>query len=250
VSSGPKHFFHKSESANSVVSRGGKGISFSMVSTDAPAEGSHRDIYLPLILMGDYIYASSGVQATWNRGEQRGEWALTGRVVGLPGAQTLTLFAAAPADAMTTFSGSGLPFPREDFAPAQGPVEVPVGVDGSFALAVKEPNSFYDADGALHGPEVRLTVKRFGGATEEHVIALPPAARIPFRSLSYLRDMSSSAFNDDIVRFDARSQEAILRSREFTRKSEANRVRVYAPATPCTHHSTPCTHPPPPRASS
>lgn len=167
--------------------------------------------------MGDYIYASSGVQATWNRVDG-GRWALAGRVVGLPGAQRLSVFAAAPADHMSTFTGSGLPFPREDFAPTQGPASVPVSADGTFAIDIREPNAYYDEKGLLRGPEVRITVERFGGAKEAHVVPLPPSARIPFRSLSYLRDMTPSAFDDDISRFDARSQEAVLRSREYARK--------------------------------
>ena len=167
--------------------------------------------------MGDYIYASSGVQAAWQRVGQR-KWALSGRVVGLPSAASLTVFAAAPADHMTTFTGSGLPFPREDFAPTQGPVKVPVSLDGSFAIELNEPNSYYDDSGVLCSPRVRLTVERLGGAREVHVVPLPPSARIPSRSLSYLRDMTPEAFDDDISRFDARSQETILRSREYGRK--------------------------------
>ena len=158
----------------------------------------------------DYLTAT--LHAAWTREEGAGEkraprWTLRGRVL-VPGTDHLYLFATAPADRMATFSGSGLPAPHEQFPPTQGPIRVPVGVDGAFSVTIAEPNAYYDADGVLRGPEACL---RVGGAT--HRVALPASARIPFRSLSYLAGPPAGTLHDDVL-----SQEALLRARAYPRE--------------------------------
>lgn len=166
--------------------------------------------------MSDNFYTSGSLTAVWAKGK-RGKWTLRGTVGGL-GFESLELYAAAPAAHLSSFTGSGLPFPREDFGPAQGPIRLPIAAGGAFTATVLEPNAWQDEAGALHGPEVRLTIARAGGAREVHRVPLPSGARIPFRSLTYIQPMDPVAFNNDIARHDARSQEEVLRSRAYPRR--------------------------------
>ena len=167
--------------------------------------------------MSDNFYSSGAVTVVWAKAG-RDAWTLRGTVGGVAPVAALELYAAAPADRRTTFTGSGLPFPCESFGPGQGPTLVRLEPGGAFTATVLEPNAWQDEAGVIHGPEVRLTITRTGGAREVHHVPLPGSARIPFRSLTYLEVMDPVSLNDDIARHDARSQEEVLRSRAYPQR--------------------------------
>ena len=170
--------------------------------------------------MADQYYSAADVHVAWGWDPERRKWIAHGRVGGVLPVERVEAFAAAPADRRSSFTGSGLPFPHESFGTAQGPTAVSLGPGGTFEVAIEEPNAWHDADGALRGPELRLTVSRSGGAKPAvHRVPLPDSARIPSRSLTYLHAMDPVAFNDDIARYESRSQEEVLRASAYPRKA-------------------------------
>lgn len=167
-------------------------------------------------------YVSSTLSASWRREAETlttPRWTLSGQLTLSPMVTHLYLFATAPANRMSNFSGSGLPFPHEHFPPTQGPIRVPVSPIGTFSVTILQPNTYQAKHGQLRGPEVCLRV-----GSESHRVSLPPEARIPSRSLSYLHQMTPGAFDDDISAFDVRSQEEILRSRAYPTQTCGSRA--------------------------
>ena len=171
--------------------------------------------------MADHYYSapSGDVFVTWVWDAKRQHWIAHGRVGGVVPVERVEAYAAAPTDRRSTFTGSGLPFPHEHFGQGQGPMPVALGPGGTFEVDIMEPNSWHDINGVLRGPELRLTVWRTGSrGPEVNRVPLPNIARIPSRSLTYLHKMDPVAFNDDIVRYESRSQEEVLRASAYPRK--------------------------------
>ena len=122
--------------------------------------------------------------------------------------------AAAPADRMHSFTGSGLPFANREQAfhntPNKGTVRLEP--DNSFTLELYHPNSFYDHLGTdLVPPTVFLTYT--SGGQEKHT-HMRLGNSIPFRMLTYpktqTRPRTDAMFYDNHARLPVRTQEQIL----------------------------------------
>lgn len=59
---------------------------------------------------------------------------------------TMTMMAANPVDRMTSYSGSGLPFPCPDIAFENTPNTLEIDRNGSFSTVFTYPNSYYTND--------------------------------------------------------------------------------------------------------
>ena len=136
--------------------------------------------------------------------------------------------AAVSPDSMSSFSGSGLPFPnpQQAFSGTTNRGHFNVDADNEFELTVDEPNSYYTGLGkTLVEPSLFV---RYGvdgkQVTERLVIGRP----IAYRTLTYptggpdgLAARSSCEFYRMATDVDARTQEKILRDSEYTGLYEA-----------------------------
>lgn len=95
----------------------------------------------------------------------------------VPGA-TIRFLAARPGDRRASFTGSMLPFPSHAFAFTGTPNcgAVTVGPDGTFAIDMRFPNSYYDEKGRLVPPHVDLTGA--DGVARRMYLGRPAAARL------------------------------------------------------------------------
>jgi len=136
----------------------------------------------------------------------------------------LHFIAAAPADHRYSFHGSGLPFanPSQAFLHSQNKGTVEVGVDGTFIIKLRHPNSYYvDLGNKLIPPT--LTIK-YHTSGERRVIDVQVANQIPYRLLNhprsntYIRD--SPMFYKDTEKLPVRTQEQILRDSGYPVKNK------------------------------
>lgn len=98
-------------------------------------------------------------------------------------------WAASPPDYMTSFSGSGQPFPNEEIAFENSPNvgKVPVNPDGSFEIKLRYPNSYFKNMGSvLVKPSVKLLFRDDNDNMVGKIVNVDLKEEIPFRSSAYL----------------------------------------------------------------
>ena len=61
--------------------------------------------------MADHYYSKGDVHVAWSWEAEKKLWIAHGRVGGVRPIESVTAFAAAPAERRSSFTGSGLPFP-------------------------------------------------------------------------------------------------------------------------------------------
>jgi hypothetical protein len=119
-----------------------------------------------------------------------------------------------PPTYLTSFSGSGLPYPNETIAfdntPNKGVVEV---INGHFSLTLKYPNSYYNNMGTVYvQPNVKLVVVN----DKNHKLSEPQEINlgegIPFRTLTWprQRNWNNGPLFYDVQNLPVRTQYEIL----------------------------------------
>ena len=99
---------------------------------------------------------------------------------------TVLFWAAAPADYITSYAGSGLPFASQEMAfdntPNTGSVK---SVNGEFEFHLKYPNSYYSGLGTVYMPP-HVNIKVCEGANKcKEIVTIKLGEGIPFRMLTY-----------------------------------------------------------------
>jgi hypothetical protein len=125
--------------------------------------------------------------------------------------------AACPAEHLTNYSGSGLPYssPAQAFenTPNQGTVEV---TNGKFRIPLRFPNSYYMNLGTdIVPPTVFLTYTTSEGKEIHDSIVISEG--IPYRTLTYpdKRKEQQQMFYKDGWAMPVRTQEQILRQSQY-----------------------------------
>lgn len=160
-------------------------------------------------MSGTVVIKHRTVSAMENNVEYENNVEINGKVDrsiyhGLP--KKVHYIAPAPADHITSFSGSGLPFVNEsqafDNTPNQGVADI--NLDGSFTFRIRSPNSYYKNFHQLVKPHVLL---QFDDNNEPIHIDLAHES-IPFRSM--YREKHTHERKNKI-----QNQEAMLRDKGF-----------------------------------
>lgn len=122
----------------------------------------------------------------------------------------LYFYAANTPDRLTTFSGSGLPFPNKYIAFEGSPNigRINVNKEKKFTLKLLRPNSYYDDNFELIEPEVIIKYYLINNKTR--VLNIPIDNRIPYRNL--LKNNNNK--KNDIIRL-LDTQEKILLKNQY-----------------------------------
>jgi hypothetical protein len=129
--------------------------------------------------------------------------------------------ASCPPDHMTSFSGSGLPFPNPMHAFENTPNKgrFILNPDNSFSIELAYPNSFYSSLGTVYNPPMLYFCFVRNG--EKIITSSKLGNGIPFRSLTYPNNevpknpRSSAMFYNNFIDLPVRSQEEILLSSAY-----------------------------------
>lgn len=136
-----------------------------------------------------------------------------------PDDRTLTYAAAAPAETRTSVSASRLPFANKEQAFFQTPNTgvASVAADGSFAISLKTPGSYYAGLGTvLVRPTVFLTFRVGGAPRVTHVpVADPVAFRFGTYPMQFVKARRSPDFYSLGQEVLPRTQEQILRDAAY-----------------------------------
>ena len=154
-----------------------------------------------------------------------GEFLVKGSVKSVTSNPTIMFIAPNPPTYVTSFSGSGLPYPNPEVAyentPNRGSV---VAIDRNFQFKIRYPNAYYVALGSVYvEPCVHIRVCENGLAGELQTIRLGKG--IPYRSLTYppttpnVKPRSSPLFYSGLEDLPIRSQEQILREADYPREN-------------------------------
>lgn len=117
------------------------------------------------------------------------------------GYASMELLAAAPIDRMTSYAGSGLPWPSAELAFADGRSRRPIPPDGTISARIAYPNSYYAEGGTDRvGPAIFVRLARRGAGTEPVVVKLDLEDPVPLRSLTHRPERRGPEFyaHDDI----------------------------------------------------
>ena len=128
----------------------------------------------------------------------------------------LNYLAAAPADHMTSYTGSGLAFPNEEVAFDNTPNKGKMKINASkFEIDLQMPNSYYTKlFNELTKPELML---KYNTNKETRILRIPIANSIPYRTLTYPYIRTSPEFYN--VALPVRTQEQILRDSGYPNKN-------------------------------
>ncbi len=110
----------------------------------------------------------------------QGHIVIQGKLSNTQGNQKIQYWASSPADYITSYSGSGLPFANEEMAYNNSPNIGSINCsDGSFSFKIKYPNSYYTGLGSIYNaPHINIKV---GNKVEK----IQLGSGIPFRMLTY-----------------------------------------------------------------
>lgn len=142
--------------------------------------------------------------------ESKGDLLITGNIHNGKINDKLMYWAAAPANHSASFSGSGLPYPNPEVAYDRTPNvgTVLLSENGTFAIRIKYPNSYYTTLGTGYIPPI-LNLKLCDGETTSIQID----DGIPFRSLTHIKKHTVDFYNTP--QQNVRSQEEILRNNAY-----------------------------------
>lgn len=112
---------------------------------------------------------------------------LQGNIKQMAMSKDVTIKAANPIDRMTTYTGSGMPFPCASIAfentPNMAKITDPTG---QFDLSFFYPNGYYTTDAYTKiEPSIFVTLEWKDSQKEKTVVRLPLTDRLPLRTLSY-----------------------------------------------------------------
>tara|TARA_B110001469_G_scaffold90838_1_gene86266 strand:+ start:1059 stop:1610 length:552 start_codon:yes stop_codon:yes gene_type:complete len=142
--------------------------------------------------------------------EINGDIVISGNVESETQNPDIIFWAAAPADHMTSFSGSGLPFPNPDVAFENTPNTGKVATtNGRFSFRIKYPNAYYATLGTGYIPP-SVNIKICGENEPEKITSIKIDDGIPFRSLTHIKNHNVAFYN--VPEQEVRTQEQILRS--------------------------------------
>jgi hypothetical protein len=134
---------------------------------------------------------------------------------------TLVVYwAPSPPTYLTSYSGSGLPYPNADVAYSRTPNSgaVKTGPNGDFSFNLKYPNSYYVRLGTLYvPPQVNIKICQSGMDDKYSTIQLGEG--IPYRTLTYPAPPSKKPRISPLFYHEPkdliRSQEQILRESAY-----------------------------------
>ena len=172
----------------------------------------------------DFIFKNNCKGVILDSGD--GEYIVKGSVQTKTNNATLMYWAANPPSYLTSFSGSGLPYPNPEIAyentPNRGAVKISGGI---YQFRVRFPNAYYVGLGSVYvEPCVHIKVCEEGGDGKINTIKLGNG--IPFRSLTYPPTQNGTLaregpmFYKGLEELPIRSQEEILRSSGYPEKNE------------------------------
>jgi hypothetical protein len=135
----------------------------------------------------------------------------------------IVYWAAAPANFIQSYTGSGLPFPNPELAyentPNKGIIRA---VSGEFTIKLFMPNSFYIDLGTTYVPP-HVNIEICDGTIKKS-FAVQIGEGIPYRTLTYptLKSVSRSdpLFYQKVRKPEFRSQEEILRESAFPEENK------------------------------
>jgi len=130
----------------------------------------------------------------------------------------ILFWAANPPDYLSSFSGSGLPFPNVSVAFENSPNKglVPYR-HGRFEINLAFPNSYYSQCGnLLHPPQIFFQID-----SSPAIHTIPVGKGIPYRSLTYPKERTSCLFYEkQHVVLPNANQEFYLRRHGYPRKNK------------------------------
>jgi hypothetical protein len=120
----------------------------------------------------------------------------------------MTYVSSAPYDRLSSFSGSGLPFPNKDVAFQNNPNKGKIDISkGTFDFTLIRPNSFYENFDVLRTPFLRLTL-------DNNMVSIDlPYKHVAYRGLQHPSMRKNPMFYN--VKQPIRSQEKVLRDSEY-----------------------------------
>ena len=152
-----------------------------------------------------------------NQGD--GDITISGTVKSSTPNPKIMFWAPAPANHLTSYSGSGLPFPNPTMAyensPNKGMVEA---VDRQFSFKLQYPNAYYAALGTMYVPPL-VNIKVCEPGLDSTFTTIEIDGGIPYRTLTYPSPPSKNSYSSPLFfhvpEKEVRTQEEILRSAEY-----------------------------------
>lgn len=135
-----------------------------------------------------YMFDNEFVQCTVSiEDDMSANIRLKGNVKQMAMSREVVISAANPIDRMTTYTGSGMPFPCASIAfentPNMAKITDPTG---QFDLSFSYPNGYYTTDAYTKvEPSIFVTLEWKDAQKERTVVRLPLPDRLPLRTLSY-----------------------------------------------------------------
>ena len=133
-------------------------------------------------------------------------------------------WAPSPADHLTSYSGSGLPFANAEMAyqntPNKGMVQAK---NKEFSFRLKYPNAYYAHLGTLYIPPL-VNIKVCDSLNENSYITVQIDDGIPYRTLTYPSPPSKNPYSSPLFFYteekEVRSQEQILRDSAYPKENK------------------------------
>jgi hypothetical protein len=149
---------------------------------------------------------------------------ISGEVIGPIKATKIGYISAAPYDGISSFSGSGLPYPNKMVAFSNNPNKGMVNLNNNkFQFKILRPNSYYEDFNTLREPFVRLSIDKIEIELEI------PNSKISYRTLQYPKSRKNPNFYT--VKQPIRSQEQILLDSAYNVNREATNFWGLKPPT-------------------
>jgi hypothetical protein len=136
----------------------------------------------------------------------------------------IIFWAPSPADHLTSYSGSGLPFPNAEVAyqntPNKGMVQA---VNKEFTFRLKYPNAYYAHLGTLYIPPL-VNIKVCDDTNKDSYITVQIDDGIPYRTLTYPAPPGENPYNSPLFfhteEREVRTQEQILRDSSYPKENK------------------------------
>ena len=136
----------------------------------------------------------------------------------------IIFWAPSPADHLTSYSGSGLPFPNAEMAyentPNKGMVKAK---NKSFSFRLKYPNAYYAHLGTLYISPL-VNIKVCDSINEHSFITINIDQGIPYRTLTYPSPPGKNPYSSPLFfhtpEKEVRSQEQILRDSSYPKENK------------------------------